>query len=125
MKKPLLFNNRTLFSLLVTLSCVASSPALASKSKTVEFNEVVIDSPYKLIQEIIAADVLPSKGKELVTFSVDEHSNRWLMIYKLDHIANQYIVAEKAIVPKAFYRFDLSKQKDEKKQRINLSMKPR
>ena len=118
MKKPLLFNNRTLFSLLVTLSCVASSPALASKSKTVEFNEVVIDSPYKLIQEIIAADVLPSKGKELVTFSVDEHSNRWLMIYQLDHIANQYIVAEKAIVPKAFYRFDLSKQKDEKKQSI-------
>jgi len=118
MKKPLLFNYRIFYGLLVTLSCVTSSPALASKSKAVEFNEVVINSPYKLIQEIIAADVLPSKGKELVTFSVDEQSNRWLIIYQLDHTANQYVVAEKIIVPKAFYRFDLSKQKHEKQQSI-------
>ena len=118
MKKPLLLNNKTLFALLVTLSCVMSSPALAKKSKAVEFNEVVINSPFKLTQEIIAADVLPSKGKELVTFSIDEQSNRWLIIYQLDHTANQYVVAEKIIVPKAFYRFDLSKQTDEKQQSI-------
>jgi hypothetical protein len=113
--------NRTLFALLATLGCATSLTTLASKSSAIEFSEVIINSPYKLTQEIIAADVLPKKGKELVTFSVDEQSNRWLMIYQFDTVANQYVVAEKSIIPKAFYRFDLSSRKDdqdEKKQRL-------
>ena len=110
--------NRTLFALLATFGCATSLTTLASKSRAVEFSEVIINSPYKLTQEIIAADVLPKKGKELVTFSVDEQKNRWLIIYQLDTEANQYVVAEKAIIPKEFYRFDLSSRTDEKKQRL-------
>ena len=123
---PLLFNNKILFALLATVGCVTSVTTLASKSSAIEFNEVIVQSPYKLTQEIIAADILAGKGKELVTFSVDEQSNRWLMIYQLDHTGNQYVVAEKTIIPKHFYRFDLSKAntkksteiKDQKKQKL-------
>ncbi len=121
MKKALLFNNNTLFALLITLVCATSLPTLASKSSAIKFNEVIIKSPYTITQEIIAADVLPSKGKELVTFTVDEQNNRWLIIYQLDIAANQYVIAEKSIIPKEFYRFDLSRREGEqeaKKQSI-------
>jgi len=107
-----------LFTLLAALSCVTSSLAVASNSKAVEFNEIIINSPYKITQEIIAADVLPNNGTELITFSVDEESNRWLMIYQLDHTAKQFVIAEKVIVPTEFYRFDLSKKNAEDKQRL-------
>ena len=82
----MLFKKKRLFTLLKTLVCVTSLTALASISSAIEFSEVIINSPYKLTQEIIAADVLTSKGKELVTFSVDEQSNRWLIIYQLQVI---------------------------------------
>ena len=121
MKKALPFKPQTLFALLITLGLVTSVPALASKSNAIEFSEVIINSPYKLTQEIIAADVLPKGGKELVTFSVDEQSNRWLIIYQLSHDKTQYLVAEKTIIPKRFYRFDLSDAKadqDKAKQSI-------
>ncbi|MCJ8295442.1 MAG: VCBS repeat-containing protein [Colwellia sp.] len=111
----MLFKKKRLFTLLKTLVCVTSLTALASKSSAIEFSEVIINSPYKLTQEIIAADVLTSKGKELVTFSVDEQSNRWLIIYQLSNETNQYVVAEKTIIPKQFYRFDLSEVKPEQK----------
>ncbi len=118
MKTSLLNNKRALLALFATLSCVVSSHALAKKTKAVEFNEIMISSPYKLTQEIIAADILVSKGKELVTFSIDDQRNRWLMIYQLDQAANQYVIAEKAIVPNEFYRFDLSKKKGASKQNL-------
>ena len=70
MKKNSLLNHKTILTLLAVIGCVTSSTTLASKSNAVDFSEVIINSPYKLTQEIIAADVLPSKGKELVTFSV-------------------------------------------------------
>ena len=110
--------NKILFSLLTTFGLVSSLTTLASKSSAVEFSEVMISTPYKLSQEVIAADVLPNKGKELVTFSVDEQSNRWLIIYQLNQNKNQYVVAEKAMIPKQFYRFDISEPKDQKKQNL-------
>jgi hypothetical protein len=113
MKKTSLLNNKIILPLLAVISCITSLTALASKSNAVDFSEVIINSPYKLTQEIIAADVLPKKGKELVTFSVDEKSNRWLMIYQLNNETKQYVVADQIIVPKHFYRFDLSELKPE------------
>lgn len=119
MKKSLQLNKKILLALLATVGCFIHLTVLASKSKSVDFNDVIINSPYTLTQEIIAADVLPSKGKELVTFTVDEESNRWLIIYQLDYITKQYLIAEKTIIPKAYYRFDLSKRKSaNKKQKL-------
>ena len=110
MKKTSLLKSKTIFPLLAVIGCITT---FASKSNAVDFSEVIMNSPYKLTQEIIAADVLPNKGKELVTFSVDEKSNRWLMIYQLNNETKQYVVAEQIIVPKHFYRFDLSELKPE------------
>ncbi|WP_019029600.1 FG-GAP repeat domain-containing protein [Colwellia piezophila] len=115
MKKIQLFNNKIVFAILTTIGCATSFTSSASKSSTVDFNEVMIISPYNLTQEIIAADVLPNKGKELVTFSVDEKGNRWLIIYQLNKQTSQYVIAEQAIIPKHFYRFDLSELKPEEK----------
>jgi hypothetical protein len=118
MKKASLFNYRVLFTLFASCSCVLPFIVLASKSNAIEFNEVVINSPYKISQEIIAADVLPNKGKELVTFSVDEQGNRWLIIYQLDDKNNKYVMAEKSMIPQSFYRFDLSESQEGKMQSI-------
>jgi len=102
--KKALFHNKILIALFaITLT------ALASQSNAIEFNETTITSPYKLTQEIIVANVLPSKGKELVTFSVDDKGNRWLIIYQLESDKREYVIAEKIIIPQQFYRFDLSK----------------
>jgi len=108
MNKTLLFKNKTSLVLLATMVWATSLTTLASKSNTVTFHETTITSPYKLTQEVITANILSTKGKELVTFSVDDLGNRWLIIYKLNK-ANQYVIAEKSIIPKQFYRFDLSK----------------
>jgi len=103
---------KTLFALFTVLGCVTSLTTLASKSSAVEFSEVIINSPYKLTQEVIAADLLASQGKELITFSVDEEGNRWLIIYQLDNKTHQYAIAQQTIIPKKFYRFDLSEPRD-------------
>ncbi len=103
---------------IVALCCFTSLTTFASQSNAIEFNEVTVNSPYKLTQEIIAADVLPTPGKELVTFSIDEQSNRWLMIYQLDSSTNKYEIAELSIIPKQFYRFDITELKENKQQKI-------
>lgn len=102
----------------MTLGCVTSLTILTNKVHAIEFNEITISSPYILTQEVIVADVLAREGKELLTFSVDEQSNRWLMIYQLSNETNQYAIAHKAIIPKQFYRFDISEKRDGKTQDI-------
>ena len=109
---------KVLLARIVALCCFTSLTAFASQSSAIEFNEVTVNSPYKLTQEIIAADVLPATGKELVTFSIDEQSNRWLMIYQLDTSTNKYEIAELSIIPKQFYRFDITESKENKLQKI-------
>jgi hypothetical protein len=118
MKTALPFKKKTLFAFFASVCSVISLTTLASKSNAVEFSEVIINSPYKLTQEVIAADILANPGKELLTFSVDEESNRWLMIYQLDNKTNQYAIAQKTIIPKQFYRFDLSEYKDGRGQKL-------
>ena len=103
------------FSLLsLALSGLTPLIALASKV-SLNFNEVVVNAPYTLTQKIIAADVLPFEGKELLTFSVDQESNRWLIIYRLDTLKNTYQVAEKELIPQQFYRFDVSRRNEKNK----------
>jgi hypothetical protein len=98
-------------ALLMALTGLIPTTVLASKS-AINFNEVVIDAPHTLTQNIIAADLLPFEGKELLTFSVDQESNRWLIIYRLDKLTNTYQVAEKKLIPQQFYRFDVSRRND-------------
>ena len=101
-----------LSTLITTLVFSASSYSFAKKPNNIEFTESLITSPYKISQDIIAADILPTQGKELITFTVDEQGNRWLIVYTLTNDNNQYQIAEKAMIPKHFYRFDISKLSD-------------
>jgi len=114
------FKKKASLARIIALCCFTPLTTFASQSSAIEFNEVIVNSPYKLTQEVIAADVLPVPGKELVTFSVDEESNRWLMIYQLDSSTNKYEIAEQSIIPKQFYRFDITELQagDTKQQKI-------
>ncbi|GAA0812073.1 hypothetical protein GCM10009111_05510 [Colwellia asteriadis] len=101
-----LFHYRKFFTLASLAIITAFTVQAADKDD--HFNEMTIATPYPLIQSVIAADLLISEGKELVTFSIDEHKNRWLMIYAYNGVSKQYEVKEKAILPKKFHHFDLS-----------------
>lgn len=105
MEIPLPLKKKASLAQVIALCCLTT---FASQSNAIEFDEVVVNSPHKLTQEVIAADVLAEAGKELVTFAIDEQSNRWLMIYQLDTVSNKYVIAEQSIIPKQFYRFDIT-----------------
>ena len=114
MNKKYLYTSIRFSLLSLALSGLTPLIALASKV-SLNFNEVVVNAPYTLTQKIIAADVLPFEGKELLTFSVDQESNRWLIIYRLDTLKNTYQVAEKELIPQQFYRFDVSRRNEKNK----------
>lgn len=79
----------------------------AARSQNISFIDITIDTPYPLSQAVIAANLLPSSGKELLTISVDEDKNRWLMIYAYNEVKKEYEVKEKSIIPKKFHSFDI------------------
>lgn len=94
------------------------SPITKGKVNGIEFKELLVTTPYQLTQEVIVADLLPEHGKELITFTVDEEGNRWLIIYQLNTDKNQYDIKDKVIIPKRFYRFDLSKSLNKEQQNL-------
>jgi hypothetical protein len=55
---------------------------------------------------------LVGAGKELLTISVDDDKNRWLIIYAFDNQSNQYAIKEKVIIPKNFHSFDIGEAKE-------------
>ncbi len=114
----MLFSKNPFSSVLAIFACATTLSTFAIKASAVEFNEIIIDVPYKLTQEIVAADLLASPGKELLTFSIDEESNRWLIIYQLDQKTNKYTIAEQSIIPKKFYRYDLTDEKSNQQQKL-------
>ena len=110
-----ILNNSELLSLTVAtlLLFISISPleSYAAKSKKFRFNDMTIDTPYPLTQNVIAANLLKSSGKELLTISVDQDKNRWLMIYAYNQEKEQYEVSEQAIIPKKFHSFDIGEAK--------------
>ena len=97
-------------SLIFVISVMPLTSSAASKQK-IQFNDMTIESPYRLTQGIIAADLLADAGKELLTISVDEDRNRWLMIYAFDVLSKQYKIKEQTIIPKHFHSFDIGEAK--------------
>ena len=108
-------NNSGLLSLTVAtlLLFTSMSPleSYAAKSKKFRFNDMTIETPYSLTQNVIAANLLKGSGKELLTISVDQDKNRWLMIYAYNQEKEQYEVSEQAIIPKKFHSFDIGEAK--------------
>ena len=104
-----------LFSLALTslaiLISVIPVESYAARSQKINFNDMTIESPYRLTQSVIAADFLADEGKELLTLSVDDDKNRWLIIYAFDTQSNKYEIKDKAIIPKHFHSFDIGEAK--------------
>ncbi len=92
--------------------------ANAAKTKKVNFNEFEVETEFKLIHPVINADILSNEFKELVILGVDKQGQRWLVIYHLDPIEKKYKVADKNIIPKEFYSFDLGNYHEGKLQKL-------
>nr|WP_220765268.1 MULTISPECIES: VCBS repeat-containing protein [unclassified Shewanella] len=97
--------NRSGAALLV-LSAILPQSALAASEAALSFTESTIDAPFELTHPIIAADLLPEPGKELVVFGVDDLSYRWMAIYAFDK--GQYQLAMKRELPQELHSFDIT-----------------
>ncbi|WP_299805746.1 VCBS repeat-containing protein [uncultured Shewanella sp.] len=78
----------------------------AASGTTLSFTESTIDAPFELTHPIIAADLLPEPGKELVVFGVDGLSHRWMAIYAFEK--GQYQLVMKRELPQALHSFDIT-----------------
>lgn len=107
--------NHGLFSFTITslaiLISIMSLKSNAARSQKINFNDMTIESPYRLTQGVMAADLLVDEGKELLIISVDDDKNRWLIIYAFDKKSNQYQIKDKAIIPNKFHSFDIGETK--------------
>ena len=83
--------------------------AVAASGATLSFSESTIDAPFELTHPIIAADLLPESGKELVVFGVDDLSQRWMAIYGLEQ--GQYQLVMKRELPQELHSFDITESK--------------
>ncbi|MFT5757381.1 MAG: hypothetical protein ACI9LM_002110 [Alteromonadaceae bacterium] len=99
------------FSTLLT-SILLSQVTFAKKSSQLKFIESKIEVPFKLTHPIMLIDLLPINGKEIVTFSVDDNETRWLIIYRYDSKTTSYIEADRQVMPKDLYSFDITEDYD-------------
>ena len=83
----------------------------SAASKNMTFVEQSVEVPYALTMGVIAGNFLSHPGKELLTISLDENKNRWLMIYIYDVIIEKYIVTDKTVIPSSFHSFDIGQSK--------------
>jgi len=114
-----MFTSITIFRFAVTvllLGCISHS-AIAKKSTPVRFTEVDFTAPFSLTHPIMTVDLLPIKGKEIVTFSVDEQGESWLIVYSLN---DSQILSEvsRVVLPKSFYSFDISEYHEGERQTL-------
>lgn len=100
------FFNLIIIGITVVLT-VTSIDAFAKKAKIVRFNETIISVPFDLTHPIMIADILERKGKEIVTFSIDDENRRWLIIYSL---SNEQLLKEvsRLVIPNNLYSFDIT-----------------
>jgi len=94
-------------------SILLSQPILAKKSSKLKFIESKIEVPFKLTHPVMLIDLLPKKGKEIVTFSVDDNETRWLIIYSYDEKTTSYSETDRQVMPKNLYSFDITEDYEE------------
>lgn len=108
--------NKKIIMYSVALAAVFNTSYLSAASKNtkhtkVDFKEVLIDAPYKLIQPVLVADIIENNAKELIVLGVDENKDKWLITYLYNDKENEYAIANKIPIPKKFYSYDLSDDK--------------
>lgn len=92
------------------------SPAEAKSTPKLTLTETTLNAPFNLTHPIVAADLLPSAGKELVAFGVDGLSQRWMAVYGLEE--GQYKLAMKLALPQALHTFDITEYQKGKSQQL-------
>ena len=97
------------FILLIFTALSIESHSAASKK--LAFLDQSVEAPYPLTMGVIAGNFLSQPGKELLTISLDENKNRWLIIYIYDVILQKYTVTDKTAIPRSFHSFDIGQSK--------------
>ncbi len=100
-----------------TLGFVSTSYAADKKAK-VDFKELNITSPYEITHPIMAADILPQEGTELLTFTVDEANNRKMLVYGYNVKDKSYAIIDELLIDKSYFTFDLSEPEEGRKQHL-------
>jgi len=75
---------------------------------SLKFNEINIASPIKLIHPVMIANILPAKGKELITLGIDTDNQRWLYLYSIDEDKSNVQVIDRIKIPQQVFSFDIS-----------------
>lgn len=101
---------------LALVTAVVAQSAEAKSTPKLTLTESTLNAPFNLTHSIVAADLLPSSGKELVAFGVDDLSQRWMAIYGLDK--GQYTLALKIALPQAMHSFDITEYQEGKTQQL-------
>lgn len=85
---------------------------LASTKLT--FEHYKITAPFKVSLPVIAVDIVTTEqfpADELVIIGEDEQKQTWLAVYVLDEKKNDFILFEKLHLPKKYFAFDVSENK--------------
>lgn len=101
---------------LTLITVVVAQSTEAKSTPKLTLTESTLHAPFNLTHSIVAADLLPSSGKELVAFGVDDLSQRWMAIYGLEK--GQYTLALKLALPQAMHSFDITQYQEGKTQQL-------
>lgn len=100
-------SNTQLFVSVLFFTLFYSSHSFSAKKKNTDFIETEIITPYPLTHPVLAVNLLDNEGQELVTYSIDNANQRWLMVYALNK-NKSYAEAYRTKLPKDFHSFDMS-----------------
>ena len=100
-------SNTHLFVSVLFFTLFYSSHSFSAKKKNTDFIETEIITPYPLTHPVLAVNLLDNEGQELVTYSIDNANQRWLMVYALNK-NKSYAEAYRTKLPKDFHSFDMS-----------------
>jgi hypothetical protein len=104
-----------LLGLIFCLGLTTASPIFASSTKLVgsklAFEQHTITAPFKVILPVIALDIITDKEStidELVVIGEDESKQTWLAVYAFHEKTNNFILADKMVLPDEYFAFDVS-----------------
>lgn len=90
----------------------AVEAANKSKKKAISFKELKLESPYNITHPVMAANIHPQSGTELVTFTADDEQNKYLIVYGYNEKSQNYEVIDEILLDKSFLKFDISEASD-------------
>lgn len=101
--------SKTSFYLISMLLCVTYGvvvvPSYAKDSQVFTPHNIIL--PFTVTQPIIAADILPDTGLELLIVGIDKQQQRILAIYAFDSVNQQYIQADMLKIARHYFAFDV------------------